>query len=111
MKLFSEKKTKFNILNLVNLKSELFQYSAYYTVSLTINLYVCMYIHIYIQYIVYIYIYMCMYMYMCVCVYIENAVAGKITELWVAVFWATFIMYRGRPMCIQTNKNENRSFY
>ncbi len=27
--------------------------------------------------------------------YFENTVAGKITELWVAVFWATFI----------TNKN------
>ncbi len=109
MKLFSEKKSKFNILNLVNLKSELLQHSAYYTVSLTIiYMYVCIYI--YIQYIVYIYIYMCMYM--CVCVYIENAVAGKVTELWVAVFWATFIMYRGRPTCIQTNKNDrNRSFY
>ncbi len=29
--------------------------------------------------------------------YFENTVAGKITEPWVAVFWATFIMYRGRP--------------
>ncbi len=29
--------------------------------------------------------------------YFENTVAGKITEPWVAVFWATFIMYRSRP--------------
>ncbi len=32
--------------------------------------------------------------------YFENTVAGKITELRVAVFWATFIIYRGRPKCI-----------
>ncbi len=31
--------------------------------------------------------------------YFENTVAGKITEPWVAFFWATFIMYRGRPKC------------
>ncbi len=31
--------------------------------------------------------------------YFENTVAGKITESWVAAFWATFIMYRGRPKC------------
>ncbi len=32
--------------------------------------------------------------------YFENTVAGKITEMWFAFFWATFIMYRGRPKCI-----------
>ncbi len=32
--------------------------------------------------------------------YFENAVAGKITEPRVAFFWATFIIYRGRPKCI-----------
>ncbi len=32
--------------------------------------------------------------------YFENTVAGKITEPWVAVFRATFIIYRGRPKCI-----------
>ncbi len=32
--------------------------------------------------------------------YFENTVAGKITEPRVAVFWATFIIYRGRPKCI-----------
>ncbi len=32
--------------------------------------------------------------------YFENTVAGKITEPWVAVFWATFIIYRGCPKCI-----------
>ncbi len=32
--------------------------------------------------------------------YFENTVAGKITEPWVAVFRATFIIYRGRPNCI-----------
>ncbi len=32
--------------------------------------------------------------------YFENTVEGKITEPWVAVFWATFIMYRSRPKCI-----------
>ncbi len=37
--------------------------------------------------------------------YFENTVAGKITEPWVVVFWATFIIYRGRPKCIYTNKN------
>ncbi len=32
--------------------------------------------------------------------YFENTVAGKITEPRVAFFWANFIMYRGRPKCI-----------
>ncbi len=32
--------------------------------------------------------------------YFENTVAGKITEPRVAFFWATFIIYRGRPKCI-----------
>ncbi len=32
--------------------------------------------------------------------YFENTVAGKITEPRVAVFWANFIIYRGRPKCI-----------
>ncbi len=32
--------------------------------------------------------------------YFENTVAGKIIEPWVAVFRATFIIYRGRPKCI-----------
>ncbi len=32
--------------------------------------------------------------------YFENTVVEKITELWVAFFWATFIMYRGRPKWI-----------
>ncbi len=32
--------------------------------------------------------------------YFENTVAGKMTEPWVAVFWATYIMYRGRPKCM-----------
>ncbi len=32
--------------------------------------------------------------------YFENTVAGKITEPRVAVFWATFIIYRSRPKCI-----------
>ncbi len=30
--------------------------------------------------------------------YLKNTVVGKITEPWVVVFWATFIMYR--PKCI-----------
>ncbi len=29
--------------------------------------------------------------------YFANTVAGKITEAWVAFFWATFVMYHGRP--------------
>ncbi len=32
--------------------------------------------------------------------YFENTVVGKITEPRVAFFWATFIIYRGRPKCI-----------
>ncbi len=32
--------------------------------------------------------------------YFENVVVGQITEPWFVVFWATFMMYRGRPMCI-----------
>ncbi len=32
--------------------------------------------------------------------YFENTVAGKLTELWVAVIWATFIMYRGHSKCM-----------
>ncbi len=32
--------------------------------------------------------------------YFENTVVGKMTEPWVAVLWATFIMYSGRPKCM-----------
>ncbi len=32
--------------------------------------------------------------------YFENTVSGKITDPWVAVFWSTFIIYRGRPRCM-----------
>ncbi len=32
--------------------------------------------------------------------YFESTVTGKMTEPWVAFFWATYIMYRGRPKCM-----------